>query len=247
MGKLLAPASIVPTVAFVLAAIAGIWMAREASRPEALAGLVYVLAVPIVFIGIVLILLGAILRRRNKRSTAPGTQLLTSGATIVAGLFVGILATPVLGLRYEAPMIKLAIGSGDLALPGVNAFAPHAGSRAVCTADPGTTFMGSVTADDVGAIGGVRILVTLSREQVGNVISIETGGESAQALVWQGLAAPEGVVADGRTGTLTFKDLAGRDPSEKPGGSAASPGRLPATISGTFSWQCGDWLESPPD
>lgn len=238
---------VLPGLVLVGSVYAGYLIARQASAPGELQGLVYTWLVPIGLVALLLSLAGAIGRSHpsDEPRMAP-TQAMAAGIALAAGTIVGVVLTPILGLTYKPAVVLGATGPAVLALSGRPDFVADPSAAATCRSVPDGTALMALDVQTAGRLRTERLLVELVRDAATSrdTITIQLGGEGGLVVIWDGDATISPSDVDAHAGTATFGDLAGANAADKglPRASNGPSDGWPATLSGTLTWSCVDWL-----
>jgi hypothetical protein len=188
-------------------------------------------------------LVAVLVYRALSKGRLPAARTVMIGASLyVAGVAVGIVMTPVLGLeyRYREPVVLVGRGTMTLSLDGVAGYAARTDSPATCGSVSDGEAVSSVSATAIGTIDGADLDAT-----VGGIDSevpvVGVGGVPTvnfKTIGWSGPIESVERTLGGRDGRVTFVGMA----IENLGAGDPVPGDWPATLSGTLSWSCGDWI-----
>ena len=239
-----------PAVAAAAALGAGYLIARQASAPGDMQGLVYFWVIPIGRVALLGITAGTLGRTHDEDPAGAPTQAVASGSALLVGLLAGLIATPVLGLTYAPVTYLHASGTSDLQLASSVGFQPDPTAATECRSLGDATAAGQVAVNTAGVFRGEHVIVTLARALDGTLtaITIELDGASDIPIIWTGVATVVTRDPDGRSGRATFNGLVGQNIAERGLPVAQASGSLgdwPARISGTLTWSCGIWSRNP--
>jgi hypothetical protein len=241
---------LLPAIAASSALGAGYLIARQASAPGDMQGLVYFWCIPIGMVALLGITAGTLGRTHDEDPNGAPTQAMASGAALGLGLVLGLVLTPVLGLTYPPVTYLSAVGTSNLQLVSSADFQPDPTAATQCRSLGDATAAGQVVVETAGIFRGEHVIATLARSVDGTLtaITIELDGTSDIPVAWTGNATVVTGDADGRSGRATFDGLVGTNIAVRglPAGQASgSLGDWPMRISGTLTWSCGSWSRNP--
>jgi hypothetical protein len=185
----------------------------------------------------------ALLYRARFNGRLPEARtVVVAAALYAAGVGVGFVMTPALGLeyRFREPVMLEARGTMTLSLDGLAGYAARSDVAAMCGAMPDGEGVSSVSATAIGTIDGFDVdafIVGIELE----VPSVGVGGVPTVNFKFLGWSGPVDFVErtqGGRDGRVTFVGAA----LDNSGAGGPVQGDWPATLSGTLTWSCGDWI-----
>ena len=243
-------ALVCPSIAAIAALGAGYLIARQASAPGDMQGLVYFWVIPLGMVALLGIVAGTLGRVHDDDPAGAPTQAVASGGALLAGLLIGLVATPVLGLTYPPVIYLHATGTSSLELVHAAQSQPDPTATTTCRSLGDATAAGQVAVTTAGVFRGQHVLATLGRSADGtlDVITIELDGANDIPVAWSGQASVVTQDPDGRSGRATFDGLVGYNVATRGLPAAQASGSLgdwPARISGTLTWSCGSWSAKP--
>jgi hypothetical protein len=165
---------------------------------------------------------------------------ISSSATglLVVGLVIGLLATRVLGLHYREPVALVAVGAVSLRLDGAPDFVARETSDADCRSVPDSWTVYEVVGVNLGDLRGRSLRARLLL--LDPYLEIWADGAElppgAPQPSWEGQIASPEMAADRRQGSAFFGLELVRPPTP------SHLGDWPASLSGTLTWRCGEWL-----
>lgn len=228
----------------------GAVLGGQAAEYSSLGGLAGLNALVYVFLGLVavttLCVIGIIALLGRKESA--GRAAFVAAALLVVGGFVGSISIGAFGLDERAPVLQ-STGTASLDLEGVDGWSRRIDGPATCRSRPDSTGQVLIESGDLGELlgGTVQGLVTLGLAgSVGPGTTLSVWIDPQDLVLGAVRPGWRGTVGTGQgtpdSGSVRFDELAleftpfGDPPREGPRPSIPP---WPATIGGTFRWDCG--------
>lgn len=187
-------------------------------------------------------IVSALLYRKWFNGGLPGARIVLIALLLyAAGLGVGYVMTPALGLeyRYREPVVLEARGTMTLRLDGMAGYVSQSDVTAHCWSVAGGEDLSWASATTVGTIDGGDVSASMSSVELeAPIVSVSVPTANFKMLSWSGPGVFVERTEDRRDARVAFVDIVVIDG----GKGGPEQGDWPESLSGTLTWSCGEWI-----